>query len=172
MDWKSVLGAVAPLAATAIGGPFGGLAVAAIGKAFNMSEPTVDKIQKAMQDSQLSAEQIVALKQAEADLKVKMRELDITEEQLAYQDTDSARKMQMSNRSAVPAWLTFVVTAGFLGILVGAMLGYLKLDSSPPLLLLLGALGTAWGSVMQFWFGTTHESGKKTDAIVNQLGQQ
>jgi len=171
MDWKSIIGAVAPTVATALGGPFAGLAVEAVGKALGMSDATQDKIKKAMEAGQLSSEQIVALRNAEDALKVRMRELDIQEEQLSFKDVADARDMQKVNKSRVPAVLTFVVSTGFLGILVGMMSGALKVDDNQPLLLLLGALATGWGSVMQFWFGTTHDSGRKSDVIAN-IAQQ
>jgi hypothetical protein len=171
MDWKSILGAVVPTVATALGGPFAGLAVEAVGKALGMSDATQDKIKKAIEQGQLTSDQIVALRNAEDALKVRLRELNIQEEELSFKDTADARAMQTANKSRVPAVLTFVVTVGFLAILVFMMLGVLKVDSSPPLLMLLGALGTAWGSVMQFWFGTTHDSGRKSDVIAN-IAQQ
>lgn len=171
MDWKSVIGSVAPLAATALGGPLAGLVVGSLGKIFGVSDPTVKSVQQAIADSSLTGEQIAALRAHEDDLKEKMRELDITEEQLAFADTDSARKMQIANRSLVPAALTFVLVFGFLGILAAGAFGQLKLDANPAMMMLLGSLTGAFGAAIQFWLGTTHESSRKNDVIASQLPQ-
>jgi hypothetical protein len=45
------------------------------------------------------------------------------------------------------------------------MRGWLRIDDSQALLLMLGSLTTAWGAVMAFWFGTTRDSARKTEII-------
>lgn len=168
MDWKSVLGAVAPMAATALGGPLAGLVVGGIGKALGLSDATTDKVKKALADAQLTSEQIIAIRQAEADLKVKMRELDISEEQLAYQDTDSARKMQIAQPSIIPPLLAVIVV-----IAVGASEGLLLFGNMPskvdPIVLgrVMGTLDAALMLVLSFYFGSSHSSERKTDIIAS-----
>jgi hypothetical protein len=61
--------------------------------------------------------------------------------------------------------LSLGVTAGYFAILVGMMTGELNVSDSQALLIMLGSLGTAWGMVMAFWFGTTRESSRKTDLL-------
>jgi hypothetical protein len=80
-------------------------------------------------------------------------------------DRTDARGMQVNTRSFMPAVLSTIVVAGFLGILVAMMLGVLKTSDSQALLLLLGSLSTAFGVVMAFWFGTTHQSGRTTELL-------
>ncbi|MCR4284932.1 MAG: hypothetical protein NUV97_02710, partial [archaeon] len=67
-NWKETLGKLAPTAATLLGGPFAGLAVGAISKALGMEGSTVAQIQTAITNTQLTGDQIVALKQAEIAL--------------------------------------------------------------------------------------------------------
>jgi asparagine N-glycosylation enzyme membrane subunit Stt3 len=71
----------------------------------------------------------------------------------------------MASPSIVPAALSIIVTVGFLGVLICMMKGWLTTDSSDALLLMLGSLGTAWTSVMAFWFGTTRQSENKTTML-------
>jgi hypothetical protein len=73
--------------------------------------------------------------------------------------------MQKNLRSNIPALLSILVTGGYFGILVGMMVGWLKVSDSQALLLMLGSLSTAWGMVMAFWFGTTSDSGRKTELL-------
>jgi hypothetical protein len=73
--------------------------------------------------------------------------------------------MQTAKPSPVPAVLSLLVTGGYFGILIGVMVGWLHMEDSQALLLMLGSLTTAWGAVMAFWFGTTRESGVKTQLL-------
>ena len=95
MDWKSIIGTVAPLLGTAIGGPVGGIAVKAITSALGLDDGASDKdINAAMKNA--SPEQLAAIKKVEADFKVQMKKLDIDLEAIHQQDRDSARKREMA----------------------------------------------------------------------------
>lgn len=165
MDWKGVVGAVAPTVATVLGGPLAGLAVDALGKALGMDEPTVQKVQAALTQGQLSGDQIAQLKQAELALQTRMKELDIQEEQLYVNDRDSARKREAAVKDPTAGILAFVVTAGFFGVL-----GYLLVNGKPPaggdaLLVMLGSLGTAWTAIIAYYYGTSAGSAGKNSLI-------
>lgn len=75
--------------------------------------------------------------------------------------------MQKTNKSWVPAALSVLITLGFLGLLTGMMTGWLHADDNQAMLIMLGALGVAFGQVMNFWLGSTSESGRKTELIAN-----
>ena len=64
--------------------------------------------------------------------------------------------MQTATGSWVPSTLACAVTVGYFGILVGLMSGWLKLGSDGAMTLLLGALTTAWGSIVAFYYGASH----------------
>ena len=167
MDWKSIVSTVAPWIGTALGGPLGGLAVSAIADALGLSEKTTDAIQAAV--SGASPEQLLALKKADQDFALRMQELGFKQiadlEAIAAADRKDARDMQKTVRSPIPALLSVMVTCGYFGVLVGMMTGALKVSDSQALLIMLGSLGTAWGGVMAFWFGTTSGSQQKTELI-------
>ena len=93
MEW---LKAIAPTAATLLGGPLAGMAVEAIGSALGVSDATKEKITEVLQSGTLTAEQTAALRQVDANLKVKLKELDIDMEKVHASDRDSARKMAAS----------------------------------------------------------------------------
>ena len=48
MDWKSIIGAVAPWIGTALAGPLGGMAVEAAANALGISEKTTDAVKQAL----------------------------------------------------------------------------------------------------------------------------
>jgi hypothetical protein len=166
MDWREVIGAVAPTIATALGGPLAGLGVEALGKALGISEPNVKKLQDVLAHGQLTGDHIAALKQAEMAIKIRMRELDIQEEQLASVDRDSARKMQISNKSLVPPVLATLIV-----ILVCTAEGMLLFGTFPstadPILIgrIMGTLDSALMLVLSFYFGSSSSSERKTEIM-------
>ena len=173
MDFLGIIKTVAPWIGTALGGPLGGMAVEAAANALGVSEKTTNAVKQALAGA--TPEQMLALQKADQDFQVTMQTLGFKEvtdlEALAAGDRKDARAMQVQTRSVMPAVLSVVVTVGFLGLLTGMMLGVLKVSDSQALLLMLGALGAAFGAVMQFWFGTTHDSGRKTDMMAATLGK-
>jgi len=159
MDW---LKTIAPTIATALGGPFGGLAYEAVSKVLGVSQ---DDAKKMLDDGKLTADQIASVQQAEIALKAKAQELGLDFEQLAVQDRKSARDMQTNTHSFIPPALAIMVTLGFFGILVGLMMETFK--TSDALLLMLGSLGTAWTAIMSFYFGSSAGSQAK-DAMLHK----
>jgi len=163
-DWKATLGKIAPLAATFIGGPWAGLAADAIGAVFG-EETTPDEARMEELISKATPAQLMELKQIDAQLKIKMRELDIKEDQLVYDDKDSARDMQKSTHSKMPAVLAIFLTVGFFGAFVMLMRMEVIEANAAMVYSMLGSLGTAWIGSMQFWHGTTKSSQNKTDLL-------
>lgn len=158
MNW---LTQIAPTIATCLGGPLAGLAVTALSKLFGV-EP--DQVQSMINDNKLSADQIALVQQEEIKFKEQTQALGLNFEQLAVEDRKSARDMQSETKSLVPAVLSYGITLGFFGILASLMLGYAQ-DNNQPLLIMLGSLGTAWISVVAFWFGSTNSSHAKDEML-------
>jgi hypothetical protein len=161
MKLVDLLKSIAPTVATVLGGPLAGLAVKTLGDAIGVDEPTQEKIERALTGSQLTAEQILAIKNADQALIVKLKELDIRIEEVHAANTDSARKMQASTQSRVPGALAAIITIGFFGILIGIMSGKLSTADNSELLILLGALAASWGAVVNFYFGSSAGSQSK-----------
>lgn len=167
MDWKALVGTVAPWIGTALGGPLGGAAVGAIADALGLSEKTEASIKAAL--SGVTPEQMLLLKNADQAFALKMQEIGYKQiadlEAIAAGDRKDARDMNKVTRSPVPAILSIAITIGYFAILIGMMLDYLNVKDSQALLLMLGSLGTAWGMVMAFWFGTTNSSSDKNKLL-------
>ena len=158
MNW---LAQVAPTIATCLGGPLAGLAVTALSKLFGV-EP--DQVKGMIEEGKLSADQIEAVKVEEIRFKEQTQALGLNFEQLAVEDRKSARDMQSQTKSMVPSVLSYAITIGFFGILAAIMMDYAN-DNNQPLLIMLGSLGTAWISVVSFWFGSTNSSHVKDDML-------
>ena len=164
-----LIGSIAPTIATALGGPVAGMAVKAIsGALFGHENASEDDIMAALANP--NGDQLAALKKIDADFKVQMKSLDIDLERISEADRDSARNMEIQTRDWIPRVLAVGVTLGFFGI-VGYILHYgLPPTGGEALLMLIGTLGTAWTSVMGFYFGSSAGSKQKTDAPTAALG--
>lgn len=160
-----LLGQIAPTIATAIGGPVAGMAVKALAGALGLSQDSsTDDVQEALMNA--TPEQLAAVKKIDADFKVQMKELDIDLERIAAGDRDSARNMQMQTNDWIPRAMAIMVTFGFFGILAWLLIKGVPPSGSETLIYMLGALGTAWTGIVQFYFGSSAGSKAKTDAMV------
>lgn len=156
---------LAPTAATLLTGPLGGMAVEVLGKALGLTNATQESIKEVLSSGQMTPEQIVAIKHAEGDLKVRLKELDIKLEDIYSEDRRSARLMQMNTRSLIPALLSIITVGGFFALLIGAATGQFELTGSDVMMLLLGVLARETASVYQFWLGSSSGSQQKTEII-------
>jgi len=169
--WEEVLGKIAPTAAALLGGPFAGLAVSTLCTALgvtpdNTTDKTVAAIQTTIANSQLSGEQIVALKQAELDLQKHLQDTNISLEQIAAGDRDSARKREEYIKDSTPKVLAYSVTIGFFGTLVMMLSGLpIPAGGHDVLLVMIGSLGTAWTGIIAYYFGSSAGSKEKTGLL-------
>lgn len=174
-DWKGTLSTVAPMLATAYGTPLAGMATRTILSALGIvpsPKATEEDNQQLISDKlqNTTPAEFLAIKNAEYQFKKDMKSLDVDLDKIAAGDRESARKMQTETRSWALPVLATVVTVGFFGILLGVMKGYLSVKESPEVLLLIGSLGTAFGMVMQFHFGSSSGSQRK-DATIQNLSK-
>lgn len=161
----NLLGQLAPTIATAIGGPIAGMAVKALAGALGLSQDaSSEDVETALINA--TPEQLAAIKKVDADFKVQMKELDIDLEKIAAGDRDSARNMQMHTNDWIPRAMAIMVTFGFFGILTWLLTKGVPPTGSETLIYMLGALGTAWTGIVQFYFGSSAGSKAKTDAMV------
>lgn len=167
MDFMAIIKTVAPWIGTALGGPLGGMAVEAAANALGLGAKTTDALKTAL--SGATPEQMLALKQADQAFALQMQALGFANIEklaaLAIENTKDARAMQVAVRSNVPAILSVLITVGFFGILIGMLGGWLKATDNQALLILLGALGAAWGAVVNYFFGSSADSGRKTELL-------
>ncbi|MCP4121001.1 MAG: hypothetical protein GY820_12700 [Gammaproteobacteria bacterium] len=173
MDWKNVLGSIAPLIGTALGGPFGGLAGTVLGSILGVDDPTNEEaLAEATKKAMADPNKIMQLKEAEMAFKAKMKEIGLKENQLYIEDTQSARKMQVETKSNVPAILTFMLI-GLAGFLVYFVMTSSLNDVDKTL---VGAVvGYVFSEVKQatsFWLGSSKGSQDKNIILENGLNKK
>lgn len=164
-DWMGLVKGLAPTVASALGGPLAGGIVTAIGGILGISEPTQDKISEALETGKMTPDQIAEIKKLELQLKAQEKELGFKFEELEFKDRDSARQMQIATRSEIPGYLAIAIVGGFFFILTGMGTGLFEADNNQPMLVMLGALGTAFVQVLSYYFGSTSGSSRKTELL-------
>ena len=164
MDWlKTVL----PTIATALGGPLAGVAVNFIAAKMGLPEATAEAVTAAIQGA--GPDQLIALKQADADLQKFFAAQGIKLEEIAAADRASARDREAKTGDTfTPRALALLVTFGFFGVL-----GYLLVSGKPAtggdaLLVMLGALGGAWASIISYYYGSSAGSAEKSHMLAKR----
>jgi hypothetical protein len=162
---------VAPSIASAVGGPLAGMATKAISEAL-LGKPDASEAELVQAAAKATPEQLLALKKAEQEFEVQMRELDIDLERIANADRDSARNREIKTKDLTPKILAGFITAGYFGVLFYMLRnGLPQHGGSEAMLVMLGTLGTAWGGVVAYYFGSSAGSKEKTDAM-NRMAQK
>jgi len=162
----SLIETIAPTIATAIGGPVAGMAVKALSTALlgheNGSE---DDINTALASA--SPDQILAIKNAENNFKVQMKNLDIDLERISASDRDSARKMRIETKDWTPDILSFVVVVAWVVIQFYIFSHVIEPTMKELVARVLGTLDAALTLVLSFWFGSSNGSRQKDDTLNN-----
>lgn len=164
LDWKAIVGTVAPTVATALGGPLAGVAVKSIaGKLLGRPEATDEEVEQAVLGA--DPQTLLRLRELDVEFKKSMTDAGIKLEQIAADDRASARAREVQVRDHTPAILAYAITVGFFGTL-----GFMLVNGKPAtggdaLLVMLGSLGTAWAGVIAYFFGSSSGSRKKDEAL-------
>lgn len=110
-NWKGLLGTVAPTIATALGGPLAGAATKMVSTALlGREDGTEAEISTALETG--NADTLLKLKEVESNFLIKMKELGVTEEQIAAGDRADARNRAVKQNDLSPNWIGL----GILGV--------------------------------------------------------
>lgn len=165
MSWKQTLATVAPAIATALGTPLAGIAVSLACEKLGLSEHTEAALASAV--SGANPEQLVKIKEADAQLRIDLKKLDIRLDEIAAEDRASARHLAEVKGILVQALLTFMLTFAFAWILFALFEGKTGLDDRTEDIAFY-AMGTLNGLLIQawnFWFGTSKGSKDKGEQM-------
>jgi len=169
-DWKAALGKIAPTVATAIGGPFGGMAASAALSLLDI-EPAKGNEEKQLEQAMASMtpEQAIKLKMAEKNWLTTMKELELKEEDLHGKDRASARDMAVKTSITPQITLSIIYTMGYIAVLYVFLMGEVSVADSlkSEFNLVLGVLTAGQVQIMNFWFGSSSGSKEKTNKMQN-----
>ena len=174
MKWLDILAKVAPTVASAFLGPLGGVVVTTVGELLGINDPTQDKIKVAIENGQITGEQITAIRTLEMTLKAEEAERGFRYVDLEFRDRDSARQRDTeivkagkhNYRADSMFVLAVVVTCGLVWLIWTDpnINEYMKGITT----LVLGRFLGYLDNIYSFEFGTTRVNRTK-DETINQL---
>jgi hypothetical protein len=159
MDW---LKTIAPTIATAIAGPFGGMAYEMIATQLGIE---AKEVQKTLDSGKLTGDQIAAIQQAEIALKARAQELGLDFEKVAAADRDSARGMQVATQSRIPPTLAILIVLAWAAIQGFLLTNVIDTSMRELIIRMLGTLDGALILVLSFYFGSSAGSQAKTEIL-------
>lgn len=164
---------VAPAIGTALGGPFAGVATKFLADkllgedAEGASQDDLEaKLEKLVQSGDPAI--LTKMKELDNDFKVKMKELGIKETGMYLADRSDARQREIVLRDWTPRALAGAVTVGFFGILFTLIFVKVEGTMLNVLNILLGSLGTAWTTILNYYFGSSKSSDMKDIPMMSQ----
>lgn len=161
MDWLKM---IAPTLATAVAGPFGTMAYGLIAHELGVSP---DEAKSTIETGKLTADQIASVQLAEIQIKAKAQELGLNFEQLAVADRKSARDMQITTQSNVPAGLAILIVCAWVAIQWFLMTHVIDASMRELIARVLGTLDGALMLVLSFYYGSSNGSQAKDSMIHN-----
>ena len=168
-EWKKLVRSVAPTIAQALGGPLAGLGVQALSDALlGKPDGTEEEVAAALQGA--SPETLAAIKKADQDFKVKMRELDIDFERLAFDDVRDARAREVEVKDKMPAALAVILVLMFAGALALLFWVLIPEGNKSTIYVMIGSLGTLTITSCQYFHGSSRGSAQKNAALFQQAG--
>lgn len=158
-DWKKIVGSVAPVLGTALGGPLGGIAGKFIADGLGIEE---SKLQETIASA--SPDTMLKLKQLDNQFEVRMAELDIDIEKINAQDRQSARQLAKDTTMVPQVVLSVVYTVAYAVVLWAFVTGNVEIaeDAVAQFSIVLGVLTAAQAQILNFWFGSSSGSKQKT----------
>lgn len=181
-----VLSSVAPTLATMLGGPLAGAAVAAITGAFGLGpDAGPEDVTKVIQAGGMTPEIIAAVRARDQEHAEKLRQMDIDVAKLnadheqamgeqAMEDRKSARDREVAVKDRTPAHLAYLIITGFFGVAMAqlvALMGWPEVAAKIPpqgwviIGNISGYLASEAKAAASYYFGTTQDSGRKTELI-------
>ncbi len=155
-----------------LGGPLGEMAATALGTVIGVGVKPGDLAGKLESLATTEAGR-VQLDQAEKSFQETMTKMGFESAEalakIAADDRASARTMQTQTRSWIPPALALFITAGFFGILAAMFTHDPPVAAHDALMLMLGAMGTAWTSIVSYYFGSSSGSASKDVTIATAI---
>ena len=158
---KRLIAGAAPQLAHALGGPLAGAAVAQISRAV-FGETGADEETLADALAQASPDHLIALKKAEHEFQIALREASLDALRIDAGDRANARQRQIALADWTPSVIGGLIILGFF-IVLGVMVArQLPVGAETEFSIMLGALATMTAAVVNYFFGSSAGSKEKT----------
>lgn len=173
-DWKAAVSKVAPWLGTALGGPLGAAAGKLVAVALGGEETKATEADLAKLVQNVTPEQLLALKQADQQFQLQLKQMDINEvkdlEALAVHDRASARDMAIKTGDVwTPRILAGVIVFGFLWAVYYVLSGRIQGLKDPTTVGLVGTLigyvSAKADQIVSYYFGSSSGSRDKDQLL-------
>lgn len=163
-----ILASLAPTVATALGGPFAGMATTAMLDAFGLTPDTSkDELMQAIANA--TPEQLIKLKEIEKQFILDLKKLDVDLLKLDTEDRNSARQREITTKDWTPRILASIIVGLFVGVQYFIFSGYDLGDHMRDFAMRsMGTLDASLAMVLAYYFGSSQGSRNK-DAQIAQL---
>ena len=163
--WFQTLTGIAPMIATGLGGPMAGLAMNVLSQATGISDEDELEAALATGDPDIYSR----IKAADQAFKIKLEELDISRDQLVYEDIQSARQMhaaQMEHTPSVLSYLSMVIFFGVVALVVTQPQFFTESTLAQNVAYMVIGASIGWvEKAYSFWLGSSRGSKSKSDAV-------
>lgn len=166
-DWKKLLGAVAPVLGTAIGGPFGTMAGGLVNAALGLDEGA-DEAARAKALERATPEQLLAIQAAEQQFKLDMERLGVDALKIDAEDRKSARERETALGDLTPRLLAGIVLAGWALLNWHLFTAALPPENKDFLLRSLGTIDAAVTLVLSYYYGSSSGSAAKDKMLAGR----
>lgn len=162
---KRIVAKIAPQLAHALGGPLAGAAVTQISRAvLGDVQGDDDALIAAIETA--TPEQILALKKAEQEFQIALRNANLEEQRIDAADRNSARRRQVDMSDWTPSVIGALIILGFFVVLGVMVARRLPEGTETEFSIMLGALATMTAAVVNYFFGSSAGSKEKTRLMV------
>lgn len=156
---KNIIQTVAPTLGVALGGPLGGMAIKFIGEQLlgkaNVSENEILEHVSSPHD-------LEKLKNVDKEFAAVLKRIDLDITKLEIDNVKDARKREIVMKDRMPSVMAILLTMGFFGLLILVMTVTVTSYAKPILEVMVGAMGSAFLSVINYYFGSSRGSTLKT----------
>ena len=161
---KRAIARAAPGLAHALGGPLAGAAVEQLSRAiFGSDAASEDTLADALERA--GPEHLLALKKAEQEFQLALRQASVAELRIDAGDRANARDRQIKMNDWTPSVLGALVILGFFVVLGVMVAKKLPVGAETEFSIMLGALATMTAAVVNYFFGSSAGSREKTRLI-------
>jgi hypothetical protein len=158
---KRMIANVAPGIAHALGGPLAGAAVSQLSRAiFGADDVDEDTLAETLERA--GPEHLIALKKAEQEFQIALRQASVEELRIDAGDRANARDRQIRMNDWTPSALGALVIFGFFVVLGVMVAKKLPAGAETEFSIMLGALATMTAAVVNYFFGSSAGSKEKT----------
>ena len=161
------LKSVAPTVASVLAGPLAGIAVAGLGKAFGIDNPTLDTITKTIQGGKITPEGMLELQKLDAEFREHEAGRGFKYADLELKDRDSARQANVQGGTQTKLfWLSLFLLSASIGTEIYILLNGLPREV-PDIIAgrIVGLLESITMLVLGYWYGSSSGSHQKTELM-------